>query len=266
MAADSVRLNVTTSLSSLILNGTNILPHNFGLGSASRLDLDCVVKTVGLESLSLVVVVEPVLEGVAISAGELDLEMIVAAGVVAVLSNLDVVGKLSVDIVNALNLTGSLEILNLQIARRIPKRISCLSPHLVNFVVFVEGLQFTKVVAIKVRARDGSSEVEVILINLDQFRNNSVDVASLVLTLESELSTEVVARLLSTNLTRIGSKHVASPVRLFSVTQKLKIFDENIAERNAAGSNSGGTVIKDLNVASAGSLSLMRSNRRSIMS
>lgn len=97
------------------------------------------------------------------------------------------------NVVNAGNLIDSFELLNFQIAWWVPKSFFSLIPNLVNFVVCVIGLQFTVVVAIKVRSRYGSGEVEVVLINSCQFGNNSSDVAGRILASESKLSTEIVA-------------------------------------------------------------------------
>lgn len=91
LAADTVRLSKASSLSSLVLDGTRIFPENMSIRGTISLDLDGVVETVGLQSLSLVIVVEPVLEFVTISAGHPDLQMGVTAGIVTVLGNFDVV-------------------------------------------------------------------------------------------------------------------------------------------------------------------------------
>lgn len=192
LAVEVVSWSKASSISSLILDGARIFPVNISIGSALSLDLDGVVETIGLQSFSLVIVVEPVLECVTINTSHLDLQMSVTAGIITVLSNFDVVRELSVNVVNAGNLVGSLELENIQVAWWVPKSLFSLTPDLVSFVVLVIGLQFGIVVAVKVRARDVSGEVEVVLINSGQFGNNSSDVAGLILTSESKLSSEVV--------------------------------------------------------------------------
>lgn len=85
--------------------------------------MDGVVETSRKQSLSFVVVVEPMSELVTISALHLDLQVIVAAGIVTVLSNFNVVGELSVDVINAGNLCELFEFDNIQIAWWVPKSL-----------------------------------------------------------------------------------------------------------------------------------------------
>lgn len=192
LAVEVVTWSEASSISSLILDGARIFPVNISIGSTLSFDLDGVVETIGLQSFSLVIVVEPVLECVTINTSHLDLQMSVTAGIITVLSNFDVVRELSVNIVNAGNLVGSLELENIQVAWWVPKSLFSLTIDLVSSVVLVIGLQFGVVIAVKVRARDVSGEVEVVLINSGQFGNNSSDVAGLILASESKLSSEVV--------------------------------------------------------------------------
>lgn len=98
-------------------------------------------------------------------------------------------------------------------------------------------MQFTVVVAIKVRASDVGGEVEVVLIDSCQVKVKSSKVAGSILTFESELSSKIITRLLGADLTRVGSKHGALPVGLLAIAQEIKSLDVDIAKRHAASTN-----------------------------
>lgn len=120
-AVKLVRLNVAMGFSGLVLNSADIFPLNLGGRSTGRCNLDGVVETVGLKGLLTVVVVEPVSEFVAISACHNNFQVVVAASVVAVLSNSNSVGELGRNIINSGVLISLLEVEDLQVAWRVPK-------------------------------------------------------------------------------------------------------------------------------------------------
>lgn len=148
-------------------------------------------------------------ELVIISTSELDLQVVVAAGIVTVLSNLNVIAELRVDVVNTRSLGGSLEVENVQIAWWVPKIIRGLTIDEVSIVVIVIGLQFTVVVAINVGGRDVSGEVEIVSVNLCQFKIKLSDVAGAILSPEFEFSGEVIARLFGADLASVFGEHWA---------------------------------------------------------
>ena len=100
LAVRSDGSNVAISRFGLVSDGALILPLGLGSGGTNSVHGDGVVEAVFLHGLLAVVLIESVPEGLAIGILHLDVQAAVAAGVVTVLGNLNVVGELSAKLIN----------------------------------------------------------------------------------------------------------------------------------------------------------------------
>lgn len=122
-----------------------------------------------------------------------------------------------------------LKVVDRQVARGIPKVIFGLSVVLIGCVVGIIGRELAVVVAVFVRGRDDSGEVEVVLVNLHEIYARLVDIAGAILTLDGDAGGELITSLFSADLAGVGGEHGAGPVGLFLVLVPLDRLDENVA-------------------------------------
>jgi len=151
LAGHIVGRNVANSRACLVLNRTDVFPIHFGGGCSCGLNSDGVVETTGLKGHVLVSVAEPVLEFVAASGRQFNSQFVVAAGIVTMLMNFNIVGQLCPHVIDGGFLASLLKVDDIQIAWWVPEGQSGSCHCLICLIAGIVSDQSAEVIAIKVR-------------------------------------------------------------------------------------------------------------------